>query len=63
MTLRMYDEDYVNSLNDLFVKFWYNTAFYQGTNGSIIIGNEDFMTLAQMCTDLERGQYEHSIGE
>lgn len=59
----MYDEDYVDALNELFVQFWYNTVFNQGPSGSMIIDNESFRVLSEMCIELERGQYEHSIGE
>lgn len=63
MTLQTYDEDYVNALYDLFVKFWYNTVFNQGYDGSVVIDYDDFNSLSQICIDIERGQYEHSVGE
>ena len=57
----MYDEDYVDALNELFVQFWYNTVFNPGDKGAFIIDSESFEVLSEMCIDIERGQYEHTI--
>lgn len=52
----MSDFNELEKLRELYVKFWYNTTFYETSGGNMAMSYEDFKELADMCIYLERGQ-------
>lgn len=50
------EEQYTEALRAIWVQFWFNTVFYDAPNDRVAMSREDFMTLADMCEYVERGQ-------